>query len=69
MAVPARCGANSTGEAAMEKKNGYPAVDPDYVCSHFSRVFWSLIEEPDVCPNCEYYDEDGGCCRCEENRV
>ena len=49
----------------MEMKKEYPAVREDYVCDRFSRVFWSLIEEPDICPNCEYYDEDSGCCHYE----
>ena len=49
----------------MEKKKKYPAVREDYVCDRFSRVFWSLIEEPDICLNCEYYDENSGCCHYE----
>ena len=51
--------------STMEMKKEYPTVREDYVCDRFSRVFWSLIEEPDICPNCEHYDEDSGCCHYE----
>lgn len=43
----------------------FTAVKPDDVCRHFDRVSWSLIEEPDICENCNYYMEDSGCCSCE----
>lgn len=46
-------------------------VRPDDVCRHFDRVFWSLIEEPDICELCNHYEEEGCCCicpaRCEES--
>ena len=37
-------------------------VDPNGVCGGFDRISWSLIEEPEVCELCRYYDEDGRCC-------
>ncbi len=38
-------------------------VDPDGVCYQFQRVSWSLIEEPEKCDLCEFYNEDSGECR------
>lgn len=38
-------------------------VDPDGVCHLFQRVSWSLIEEPEKCDLCEFYNEDSGECR------
>ena len=35
-------------------------VSPDSVCRDFDRAPWSLIEEPEICENCLYYD-DGQC--------
>lgn len=35
---------------------------PDYVCPHFVRSVFSLIEEPEVCENCGSY-ENGFCLR------
>lgn len=32
-------------------------VAPNDVCRYFERVFWSLIEEPDICELCVHYDE------------
>ena len=40
-------------------------VSSDYVCSHFERAPWSLIEEPEVCESCVFYDD--GFCRVERN--
>lgn len=37
-------------------------VDPRSVCAGFDRIAWSLIEEPEVCELCRYYEEDGSRC-------
>lgn len=42
-------------------------VKADDVCKFFDRVSWSLIEEPDICELCNYYEENGSLCRCEAN--
>ena len=44
--------------------SGVPC-SPDSNCINFERVLYSLIEEPEVCEWCVYYDE--GVCRCEKN--
>lgn len=36
-------------------------VSPDYVCPRFDRAPDSLIEEPEVCELCLWYDD--GLCR------
>jgi hypothetical protein len=36
-------------------------VGPEDVCAAFDRVPYSLIEEPEVCEWCSYYDD--GLCR------
>ena len=36
------------------------SVNADDVCSAFDRVPYSLIEEPEVCEWCSYYD-NGAC--------
>ena len=40
-------------------------VPPNSNCRHFDRVFWSLIEEPDVCELCSHYEDNGSLCTCE----
>ncbi len=40
-------------------------VDPHGNCKFFDRVLWSLIEEPDDCELCSYFDEDSSECTCE----
>lgn len=42
-------------------------VAPDHVCKYFDRVFWSLIEEPDICELCNHYEENGSLCCCAGN--
>ena len=37
-------------------------VDPNGVCGSFDRISWSLIEEPEVCELCRYYEEDSSRC-------
>ena len=46
-----------------EKKvsQGKP-VDPEGVCRFFERIPLSLIEEPEICTWCEFFDE-GFCIR------
>lgn len=49
----------------MRSTNDAPAarpVDPNNNCRDFSRVLWSLIEEPDVCALCVHFDEDTQTC-------
>lgn len=41
------------------------AVSPEYVCRYFDRSPASLIEEPETCENCAYYND--GLCRREED--
>ena len=41
-------------------------VDEDSVCRHFERIPESLIEEPEVCEWCEYF-EGGFCFRAVED--
>ena len=42
-------------------------VDPNGVCGSFERISWSLIEEPEVCELCCYYEEnDSRCIRSEQ---
>lgn len=41
------------------------SVDPESICRHFIRIPESLIEEPEVCEWCEYFDE-GYCCKEQE---
>jgi hypothetical protein len=38
-------------------KNEGRKVDCESVCAHFIRIPESLIEEPEVCEWCEFYDE------------
>ena len=47
----------------MEQKKR--PVDEEYVCRHFIRIPESLIEEPEVCEWCEFYDK-GYCCKEQE---
>lgn len=35
----------------------------DGVCRRFERGSWSLIEEPEVCELCAFYDEQDSLCR------
>lgn len=42
-----------------KRENGRP-VDGQSVCRYFERIPQSLIEEPEVCEWCEYY-ENGFC--------
>ena len=39
------------------KTEGKP-VDPQSSCREFRHGAWSLEEEPSVCENCEFFDED-----------
>ena len=43
----------------MDKTNGR-IVDPEGVCRFFERIPQSLIEEPEVCEWCEFFEN--GCC-------
>jgi len=43
----------------MEKEK---VVNPNGVCAAFDRISWSLIEEPEVCELCRYYEENGSRC-------
>ena len=47
----------------MENSNvqGTPC-DPNSNCAAFKRVSYSLIEEPEVCEWCIYFDEDHAMC-------
>lgn len=38
-------------------------VPADGVCRRFERADWSLIEEPEVCELCAFYDDSDGFCR------
>ncbi len=40
------------------------SVSPDNVCPDFDRAPDSLMEEPEVCELCGYYDD--GCCTKED---
>ena len=44
---------------STERVRGVP-TSPDHVCIRFCRSSVSLIEEPEVCENCEYW-LDGSC--------
>lgn len=39
---------------------------PEYNCRHFERAAYSLIEEPEVCEWCVFYDEKAGLCKHEK---
>ena len=38
-------------------------VDPNDVCRRFDRTPWSLIEEPEVCELCRFYNDADSTCR------
>ena len=40
-------------------------VSPENVCRDFERSPYSLIEEPEVCESCNYYED--GICRKEDD--
>ena len=44
-----------------EKKPGRPVDEEDF-CGFFTRIPVSLIEEPEYCAFCEYYEENTGLC-------
>lgn len=44
-----------------ESKKGTPC-SPESNCAAFERVSYSLIEEPEVCEWCIFFDEDNMLC-------
>lgn len=39
-------------------------TDPNGNCIFFERAVWSLIEEPEICDLCAYFQDETGTCCC-----
>ncbi len=48
----------------MEEKE-YPKVSPEGFCARFERSATSLIEEPEYCEVCEFFNDADSTCRAE----